>query len=149
MTEINPLDAAPDDGLERAFRLPQYIREDEELVALYEEIVARLRREAAGLPMSTLQQLLIERQASFYVQIKFKENTQTFSPNQQKEFNVYWLDLNKEFARQLAASDDKLREAMLGEIHQIVKDALELVTDPGQRRAVRLRLAEEFAAVQL
>jgi hypothetical protein len=147
MTTPDPLDGPPADGLDRAFRLPGFIQQDDELVALYKEIVARLRREASGMPMNTLQQLLIERQASFYVQIKYKENTETFSPNQQKEFNSYWLDLNKEFARQLAQSEDKLRQAMIEQIASMTQDVVALIPDDELRRLIRRKLSEGFAEI--
>jgi hypothetical protein len=138
-----------DAGLARAFRLPAFISRDQELSDLYTEIVTRLRRESSGMPMTTLQQLLIERQASFYVQIKYKEDTETFSANQQREFNAYWLDLNKEFARQLAASDDKIRESMIAEIAKMTLEAVDLISDDETRRTVRRALAEGFAAMNL
>jgi len=150
MADPNPLDGAPvDHDLDRAFRLPSYIREDQELVELYNTLVHRLRREASGLPMNTLQMILIERQASFYVQIKYKEDHQNFSPNQQKEFNVYWLDLTKEFNRLLSQSEDKIREALLGEIAAMTQDVAAGIEDDAIRRKVRLALSEGFANIGL
>jgi hypothetical protein len=149
MTEISPLDEPTPDGLDNAFMLPEFIMENEPLVTLYEEMVKRLRQEAKGLPMNTLQQLLIERISSFYVQIKHKENTSTFTMNQQKEFNVYWLSLTQEFNRLLAASDDKLRSALLIEVQTIVSEAVSEVKDPEDRRTVRRVLADKFANIGL
>lgn len=143
----SPLDAAPADGLEHAFSIPDHIQTDERLVTLHAEMVQRLRREAAGLPMNTIQQLLIERIASFYVQIKYKENTNTFTANQQKEYNSYWLQLTTEFNRLLQASDDKLREALLIEIQKIVGQAIDLITNPEDRKTVRRTLQEGFASI--
>lgn len=143
----SPLDAAPPDGLERAFRLPPHIADDTELRELYEEMVLRLRREAQGLPMNTLQQILIERIAGLYVQIKYKEDHQAFSANQQKEFNTYWLDLTKEFNRLLQASDDKLREILLNEIETIIKGALDLIESLPDKKNVRRHIQEGLAAI--
>lgn len=145
----SPLDAAPADGLERAFHLPEDVGQDADLVALYNEMVLRLRREASGLPMNTIQQLLIERIASFYVQIKFKENTGSFTMNQQKEFNAYWLQLTAEFNRLLAASDTKLRDAMVLEIEKFVVEATDQITDTENRQQVRRSMSEGFAAMGL
>ncbi len=147
--DIHPLDMPPARGLTRAFQLPDFIREDAELVALHQEIVDRLRGEADGMPMGTLSELLLERIAGFYVQIKYKENTATFSANQQKEFNTYWLDLNKEFSRQMAAQNDTLWDAKAGEIYKVVSEALDLVTDEDQKRAVRRHIQGELAARQI
>lgn len=143
----SPLDAPPADGLQRAFRLPRHISSDTELSALYDEMVLRLRREAQGLPMNTLQQILIERIAGLYVQIKFKEENQAFSTNQQKEFNTYWLDLTKEFNRLLQASDVQLRENMLNEIEKVFLGAVDLIEDDGNRRNVRRQVQEGLAAI--
>lgn len=142
----NPLDGPPvDPRFERAFRLPEYVRGDSELVQLYEDMVSDLRREAAGLPLNTLQIFLIERIASFYVQIKFKENAESFSPNQQKEFNEYWLKLTHEFNSLLHASDAKLREQLMMDIEKLVTEAINLVTDSNDRQAVRRKLSSGFA----
>lgn len=143
----SPLDAAPADGLERAFLLPPHVAADEGLLALHTEMVTRLRREAQGLPMNTLQQILIERIAGLYTQIKFKEEHQSFSANQQREFNTYFLDLTKEFNRLLQASDDKLREAMLNDIEKVFLEAVDLIQDDNNRRDVRRHVQEGLAAI--
>lgn len=143
-----PFDA-PLDELAAAFELPEYIAADETLAGLYHEIVLRLRREAAGLPMKTAHMLLIERIASFYVTIRYKENHQEFRGYQQKEFNTYWLSLTQEFNKVLQANDEKLREAMLLEIQNIVSDTLKLITDPNDRQNVRRKLSEEFAKMEV
>jgi hypothetical protein len=146
----SPLDQPTPDGMERAFRMPAYIAEDEGMSALFNSMVERLRREAQGLPMNTVQQLLIERMASFYVQIKWKEDHDQWSgASQQKDFNTYWLSLTTEFNRLLAASDDKLRAAMLVEVQGVVNEALELVSDREERRSIRRKMAEDFAAINL
>src|SRR6185312_8009494 len=99
MTEaINPLDGAPQDDLAEAFRLPDDILADEGLVTLHANLVLRLRREAAGMPMNTVQQLLLERIAYNYIVMKQKERTNGFTtPAQQKDFNTWWLSTTQEF----------------------------------------------------
>lgn len=141
------LDAAPAAGLERAFQLPDYVRESPELVELYNEMVSRLRQEADGLPMGTLQHLLIERIASFYVQIKFKENTNDFRLNQQKEFNTYWLQLTTEFNRLLQASDDSRRNALLVKVGDIVIEGLKLIENVENRKSVQQFFSGEFSSL--
>lgn len=147
--EISPLDGPPADGLEAAFTLPEYIAEDETLQGLYTEIVTRMRHEALGLPMNTGQNLLIERIASFYVQIRYRENNGLFTPTQQKDFNTYWLALHSEFNKQLNASADKMREAMLEDINQVVINAVDQIKDDETRRTVRRALAEGFAQLEV
>ena len=145
----SPLDGPPADALAAAFTLPDAIAEDETLQALYDELVSRMRREALGLPMNTGQNLLIERIASFYVQIRWRENNGLFTPAQQKDFNTYWLALNSEFNKQLNASADKMREAMLADINQVVINAVDLIKDDETRRTVRRALAEGFATLEV
>lgn len=144
----SPIDE-PLDELASAFTLPEHLAEDPALVALYDEIVRRLRREAAGLPMKTAHTLLIERIATFYVTIRYKENHDDFRGYQQKEFNAYWLSLTQEFNKVLQANDEKLREAMLLEIQNIVSDTMKLITDPADRQNVRRKLSEEFAKLEV
>lgn len=150
MTVSDPLDASPPDDLAEAFRLPEEILNDEALVTLHTNIVARLRREASGMPMNTVQQLLLERIAMNYVVLKSKERTGGFStPAQQKDFNTFWLSMTQEFNKLLMANEDKRREAMLMEIQGIVVQATELVMDKEQRQNVRRFLQEQFAAIEV
>lgn len=150
MTASDPLDAAPPDDLAEAFRLPESVLSDDSLVTLHANIVTRLRREAAGMPMNTVQQLLLERIAMNYVVLKQKERTGGFTtPAQQKDFNTFWLSMTQEFNKLLMANEDKRREAMLMEIQSIVVQATELVMDKEQRQNVRRFLQEQFAAIEV
>jgi len=150
----SPLDAAPVDKLEPAFALPKYIADDEEhgelLAGIHAEVVERLRREAAGLPMDTVQQLLIERIAHIYIQIKHHEAMGKWdSVNQQKELNNYFATITTEFSRLLAAHEDKLREALFEEISGVVNDAINGIQDEDTRKALRLKVKEGLAAINL
>lgn len=152
MTDESPLDAAPPDDLARAFALPTWVDEEggEGLRALHAAIVERLRREAAGMPMNTVQQLLLERIAYNYIVLKWKEETNGFTnTSQQKDFNTWWLSMTQEFNRLLMANQDRMREALLLQVQQIVNDSLRLITDDEERRNVRRHLAEAFAEVDL
>lgn len=149
---IDPaLDAAPVDTLELAFTLPDEIAENAVLVAVYNEIRDRLRREAAGLPMGTVQTLLMERICFTYVLMKYKEQTGSFArTNEQKDFYAFWLSMTQEFNKILVANQDKLREALLDEVAKLVnKTVLAHVKDPEERKSVRRALSEEFAAIGL
>lgn len=143
----SPLDAEPDDRLERAFRPPQYIAEDEELNALYEEMVGRLRAEALGIPMHTMQQFLIERIATKYVIIRYREEHGWVGINTEKEFNQQWLELLKEWNRVLQSSQEQMRDALLREAEKISVDAVNLVPDPETRQALRRHFKERYAAL--
>lgn len=147
MTDTHPF--GPDQGdMARAFRLPSFIQEDRELADLFETTVTRLRSEAAGLPMNTVQLMLMERIATFYVTIKWREdNNQWAGVSQQKDFNAYWLSLTSEFNTILQKNDDSLRQALLLEIQSAVMDAIKTIKDPDDRRATTRALAESFAAI--
>ena len=150
MTSADPLDSAPPDDLAEAFRLPDDVLEDEGLVTLHTNLVARLRREAAGMPMNTVQQLLLERIAMNYVVLKQKERSGGFTtPAQQKDYNTFWLSMTTEFNKLLMANEDKRREAMLMEINSIVIQATELVTSKEDRQNMRRFLQEQFAAIEV
>jgi hypothetical protein len=147
MTDTHPF--GPEQGdMARAFRLPSFIAENPELADLFDVTVTRLRSEASGLPMNTVQLMLMERIATFYVTIKYREDANEWSGvNQQKEFNAYWLSLTTEFNNILQKNDDSLRQAMLLEIQSVVMDAIKAIDDPEQRRKVRLSVAEGLAAI--
>lgn len=145
----SPLDPEIPDDLARAFVLPAWVQENEGLTELHEAIVTRLRREAAGLPMNTVQQLLLERIAFNYVVLKYREEAQDWGRGEQKDFNTWWLSMTQEFNKLLMANQDKMREALLLEVQKIVTNAVSLITDDEQRRAVRRHLANEFAAIDL
>lgn len=149
MSDLNPLDGPPDDGLAEAFKLPQSIQDSEAMAGLHAEIVLRLRREAAGLSMNTVQQLLLERIATFYVQTKIRE-LEGVGVKELRELNSFWLSMTQEFNRLLLASQDKLRDALFMEIQKVLESALkETVDDADTRKKLRMRLAGDFAALDL
>lgn len=143
----NPLDAPPDDELDRAYRLPDYIAADEELQGLYQTLVNRLRTEALGLPLTTAQYLLIERIATKYVIIRYREQTGWLGVNAEKETNQQWLDLLKEWNRVLAASQEQMRAALLEQVQKITLEAVTLIKDAEDRQNVRRHYQEKFAAL--
>ena len=144
------MDIAPPDELARAFVLPQWVRDDLELVVLYDTIVQRLRREAAGLPMNTVQQLLLERIAFNYIVLKHKEAHNGFArANEQKDFNTWWLSMTQEFNKLLMANQDKLRDAMMLEIQKVLSEGIGLIRNEEDRRNVRRHLAGAFAQLDM
>lgn len=151
MTDVSlpdPLDGPPLDGLDRAFQLPPAIEEDQSLVELHLEIVTRLRREAAGIAMNTVQNLLLERIATQYVMTKLREDTGALSLRDMKEQNSVFLAMTQQFNNILVASEDKLRDALFKEMQNILMGSLDLIPDDAVRRDVRRYLAGEFAAIE-
>jgi hypothetical protein len=150
MPDVSPLDGPPiEDGLAAAFELPQAIQDSARMLNLHSEVVSRLRREAAGLPMNTVQLLLLERIATFYVQVKMRE-LEGVAVRELRELNSFWLSMTQEFNRLLTASQDKLREQLFTDIQAILNDAIkENVTDQDVRKNLRRTLAENFASLDL
>ena len=94
--------ALEEDPLQRIFTLPAHIADDTELSTVYRASVARMREEARGVPMSTVQNFLIERIAFSYVQMLYRErNGQYRRPNEQKDATALWLSMTQEFNRTL------------------------------------------------
>jgi len=133
--------------LDRLFTLP-----DEEVVPLgddlreaYEVIVARMRNEARGIPMTTVQQLLIERIAYNYVIMRHHERLNEFrTTTAQKEFNNFWLSMTHEFNTLVKVTDSEYREQLLQHVGKVITEAL--VQDfPEAAEPIRQRLSEEFA----
>lgn len=155
MTRSDPAAASPDDdglrSLDAAFDLPDVVT-DVKLRGLYEVLVARMREEAAHLPMTTIQQLLIERIAFNYIVLRAKERGELggFSHSGiQKDYNTFWLQMTAEFNKMLGKSGEPLsgleRKQLFKEIQQlIVKTIAETVQDPRTRQDVLTNLADAF-----
>ena len=149
MTDITSMNTPPSD-LEAAFRLPLILQDDPMYVGIYNDMMERLQREASGVPMTTLQKLLMERITSLYVTIRWREDNDTWrGVSQQKEFNTYWLDLTKEFNRLLTNNEDQLRDELLRQVQQVVNDAVGQIPDDKIKQNVRKRLATGFREIQL
>lgn len=145
-TELEPAQ----EGLEWAFHLPADA--PEQYHALHREIVARLKSEAAGFPMNTIQTLLLERIAYTYTVIRMKEDgvTQRFiRANEAKDYNSFWMSMTQEFNKLLASGQDKLREVLLLQVKGVVDDAVNSVEDATTRKKLRLALSEGFAKINL
>lgn len=140
-------------ALDDAFDLPESVVADVKLRRLYEVLVARLRAEAAHLPMNTIQQLLIERIAFNYIVLRAKERGELggFAHSSvQKDYNTFWLDMTREFNRMLGkgeamgASD---RKALLKDVQQIITSTLAGVEDPRLRAQLLEQMALKFETV--
>lgn len=137
--------------LERAFRVSeQTFGGDEEYRELFSSIVERLRMESAGLPMTTVQELLLERIAFNYVMMKYKEDSNTYTrPNESKELQSFWLGMTAEFNKVMNAGHDKLRDKLLQDVERLVMDAIKAVKSPEDRKAIQQVLYEGFAKMGL
>lgn len=138
------------DALEDAFELPPSVASDPRLSALYNEVVANLRREARGIPMNTVQTLLLERIAYYYVTLKSAEWNGSVTPLQLKDLTKFWLDMTTEFNKQLASGHEKLRDALLLSISEMVMQAITTtVTNGDDRKNLVMAIQEGFAEMGL
>lgn len=143
------------DDLDAAFTLPDVV-DNADLRALYEVLVHRMRKEAEGLPMNTVQQLLIERIAFNYIVLRAKEGGALggfTTANVQKDFNAFWLSMTQEFNRMLVKTDSmngSERKSLLKEIQQVILHTVNAsVNDPKTRSDLLGNMAAAFENVKI
>lgn len=145
----------PLDALDEAFHLPENI-EDTRLRTLYEVLVHRMRTEAKGLPMTTVQQLLIERIAYNYVVMRDRENGHHGgfqSSTSAKDFNTFWLSMTQEFNRMLTKQETMSgneRKTLLKDIQQTIFATInKSVQDPKTRSHLLVNFAAAFDDIKI
>ena len=150
MSELSRTPEPLSTPLEAAFGVPENLSDSDKYTELYNEMVDRLRREAEGIQMNTLQQLLIERIASVYVTIRDLEDNDTWrSAAHRKDMYAHWLDLTKEFNKLLQTNQDQLREGLLKQVFQVISDVVERVPDEKIKQDLRRWFATGFASIEL
>lgn len=132
-------------GLERAFELPAII-EDNGLRELYITLIERMQAESAHLPMTTVQHLLIERIAYNYVVMRWYEMEDRFQHSKaQREFNHFWLEMTKEFNRQMRRGDDETRLVLVQRVFGVIATALDQ-EEPAVAERLRSNFSEALSA---
>jgi hypothetical protein len=140
---------ASPESLDRAFTLPEWMT-DENLREVYEVIVARMRREAAHIPMNTVQQLLIERIALNYIIMKFREgrplgDEQGFQhAGVIKDWNTFWLASTREFADLMLKFRPSDKEAVLTQVRDVLTEVLGTIDDAALRSDLLRRFVSTF-----
>ena len=144
----------PIDDLDTAFELPETVTGP--MRTLYESLVARMRRESDGIPMSTVQLLLIERIAYNYVVLKTREqhplrHAQGFrNALEQQQWNAFWLSLTSEFNRQLKTYSGEDRDLTVRQLVELFTQALKAeIPSEVTRRAIANRLFDSMTEVGL
>lgn len=126
-----------DDRLNQAFSLPEHLTEEfPALSGIHDEIVARMKAEAHGMPMNTVQTLLLERIAYNYVFLKYRELRGEVSGREQKDFNSFWLSMTQEFNRLLSVNEAERREQLMEDVVSVFQEAIALIQDKDVRQAV-------------
>lgn len=142
------------EDLDGAFELTPLIQ-DSNLRGLYEVLVARLRSEAAHVPMNTIQQLLIERIAANYIMLKARESVPIGQAGgfehgtALKDFNTFWLRMTAEFNSQLHRSGFSDHEATLRKVRDIIVSELAAVEDGDLRNQLTDKFVRRFDAESL
>lgn len=152
MTTTTPstdTDAPAFDFMQSVYQLPVRVQSDERLVAIHAEFVRKLTHESAGLEMTTLQTILIERIANGYVLLRYHEDHpgEWVGVNTEKDFTQNWRVLVQEFNKILASGEDKRRDALRLAHQDIMLSGLEKIESAENRKAVREFYMNEFAAI--
>lgn len=142
----DPLDRAPVDRMDYAFTPPEHIRQHEALNELFEEIVARMRHEAEGIPMETNQLLLLAQIAMDFVEMKYRDETNSWAgTNSRKDAKGQWISLMAEWRQVLKDNKDKISEQIVADFVKITNEAMKKVRDNDDRKTALLYMKEQFA----
>lgn len=142
-------EATPAALLEALFNAPERYK-DTQWAGVHSELLRRMRTEASGLQMNTVQLQMIERIATYYTYMREREESgERLRPADMKSTNDLWQTLAVEFNKTLAASRDESRQGMLIEIQKIVLAAIDTLESPAERKRMGLLLKEGFASINL
>lgn len=129
-------------------RLPAELADDEYWADARNEILKSLRKDALGLPMTTSQNLIMERMATFYAITRKREADPDakLTANDIRANNQQWLAMTAEFNKQITIGEDKRMHAMIEQINKIIGNALLMVDDEEIRKGLRKNLSAGFKA---
>jgi hypothetical protein len=136
--------------LEAAFELPESAVPDLNFRMLHMALVNKLLDEAKNVPMQTAQYILIERIATKYIYIKFRENQgfDSMNPIAADKENTHLLALLAQFQKMLAkATAQEDREATLREVRDIIVRVFRSSAGDEAKKAAFAELLEEFKRV--
>lgn len=127
-----------DQRLDQVFSLPPVmVDEYPQLAEIHDEIVMRFKSESHGMPMNTVQTLLLERIAYNYVFLKYRELKGEVAGKEQKDFNSFWLSMTQEFNRLLTVNEAERREQLMDDVVSVFNEAIALIQDKETRQAVQ------------
>lgn len=126
--------------------LPAELQADPQWAEARNRILASLRKDAEGLPMTTSQDLLMERMATTYALMRKREADPNVTMNVSdiRANNQQWLAMTSEFNKQITVGEDKRRSTMIENILQVINNVLTMMEDDSEREKARKRLAEGF-----
>ena len=135
------------------FQLPAQIRDDPEFLSRAELLIAQLKLESTGIPMSTMQWMQLARvvneflMISYYEQYGFPYHGNAISRENQIK-NSYTM-MVKEWNRLLENSQDKVLSAALGKVEDVIRRYTQTIEDPMERKRVLKFFGEEFGKLGL
>lgn len=135
-------------SLDDAFNLPEAILNNSRLHRLYEVIVSRMRQESEGVPMNTIQTLLMERIAYNYIVMKAREQgviANQMSMAAQKDLQTWWLAMTAQFNKQLnKATEQEFKDKILREVVNVIGNVLSKVEDPKLKAQLKNEIMAGF-----
>lgn len=146
MTDINNAPAF----LEAAFELPETAIPNLNFRMLHMALVNKLLDEAKNVPMQTAQYILIERIATKYIYIKYRESAgfDNMNPIAADKENTHLLALLAQFQKMLAkATAQEDRDATLREVRDIIVRVFKQSAGDPAKKAAFEELIEEFKRV--
>jgi hypothetical protein len=120
--------------------------EQDQWESVYDGLIETMKREASGTPMTTVQNLLIERIAYTYVDMRRKEATMTM--RDRKEYTALWVSMTTEFNKLLKTTEDQRLEDFKISTIDIFMSELDSIPDPDIRQRLLLSVKEKFAALE-
>lgn len=136
--------------LEAAFELPESAVPDMSFRMLHAALVQKLLDEARNVPMQTAQYILIERIATKYIYIKYREAAgfDSMNPIAADKENTHLLALLAQFQKMLAkATAHEDRENTLREVRDIIVKVFKSSKDDPAKSAAFQELLQEFEKV--
>lgn len=132
-------------------RLPAELDGDDYWGAVRNDHLAAMRRDAEGLPMTSSQEMLMERIATFYAILRRRESDgeERMSASEMRQSYQLWQSMTAEFNKQITIGEDKRRETMLRKILSIIENTVRSIEDPRVREDTRKRFAASFDEADL
>lgn len=137
------------DALADLFTLPAPYSDNEQVARWYREIIVRMQREAAGLPMQVNQIQLLERIAFFYAVMRYRELNGEFNERTLKETTSLFLSMFDTFSRSIEKHKDQILRDTIISIQEVIRKVLETVSDDDLRKQLNRAFIEGFGEAGL
>lgn len=147
MTELDPDISPLSVSFAEAYAFPADV--DPRWRPFYEETLTQMRNEARGLPLGTVQFILLGEIAYLGLKLRAGEADGTATATELKNMREMLHKFLVEFNRMLTASDDKARTTLLVEIKNVLVQSAKFIKDPEERREVNRFWNTKFAELDV